>query len=70
MPETCEDVVLSIVGKLLALQKTARKRGLTTTLSIGVVVYLSPPENVDKMIRRADAPHVFREDRRQERYQV
>jgi diguanylate cyclase (GGDEF)-like protein len=55
MPETGEDVALNVVGKLLTLQKTALTRGLTTTLSIGMVVYLSPPENVDEMIRRADA---------------
>ena len=55
MPETGADVALNVVGKVLALQGIAQKRGLTITLSIGMVVYLSPPENVEEMIKRADA---------------
>ena len=56
MPETGADVALNVVGKVHALQDIAAwKRGLTVTLSIGMVVYLSPPENVEEMIRRADA---------------
>ncbi len=55
MPETGEDVALNVVGKVRALQDIAQKRGLTITLSIGMVIYLSPPENVEEMIKRADA---------------
>ena len=55
MPETGEDVALNVVGKVHSLQDLAQKRGLTITLSIGMVVYLSPPENVEEMIKRADA---------------
>lgn len=55
MPETGADVALNVVGKVHALHDIAWKRGLTVTLSIGMVVYLSPPENVDGMIKRADA---------------
>ena len=55
MPETGADVALNVVGKVCALQDIAQKRGLTITLSIGMVIYLSPPENVDEMIKRADA---------------
>ncbi len=59
MPETGEDVALNVVGKVCALQDIAQKRGLMITLSIGMVVYLSPPENVEEMIRRADALMYF-----------
>ncbi|MEK6699641.1 MAG: GGDEF domain-containing protein [Nitrospirota bacterium] len=55
MPETGEDVALNVVGKVRALQDIAQKRGLTITLSIGMVIYLSPPDNVEEMIKRADA---------------
>ena len=55
MPETGEDVALNVVGKVRALRDIAQKRGLTITLSIGMVIYLSPPDNVEEMIKRADA---------------
>ena len=55
MPETGADVALNVVGKALALQDIVKKRGLTITLSVGMVVYLNPPDNVDEMIKRADA---------------
>ena len=55
MPETGADAALNVVDKVRALQDIAQNRGLTITLSIGMVVYLSPPENVEEMIKRADA---------------
>jgi diguanylate cyclase (GGDEF)-like protein len=55
LPETGADVALNVVNNVLVLQDIAQKRGLTITLSIGMVVYLSPPENVEEMIKRADA---------------
>jgi len=55
MPETGADVALNVVGKVHALRDIAPKRGLTITLSIGMVVYLSPPENIEEMVKRADA---------------
>lgn len=55
MPETGADVALNVVNKVLALQDIAQKRRLAVTLSIGMVVYLYPPENVDEMIKKADA---------------
>ncbi len=55
MPETGADAALNVVDKVLDLQDLSQKRGLAITLSIGMVVYLSPPENVDAMIKRADA---------------
>ncbi|RPI78673.1 MAG: diguanylate cyclase [Desulfobacteraceae bacterium] len=55
MPETAADVALSVAGKVHKLQDIVRKKGLTITLSIGMVVYLKPPENIEEMIQRADA---------------
>jgi len=55
MPETGADVALNVVGKVHSLQDIAQNEGLTITLSIGMVVYLSPPEDVEEMIKRADA---------------
>ena len=55
MPETGADAALNVVDKVRAFQDIAQNRGLTITLSIGMVVYLSPPENVEEMIKRADA---------------
>ena len=54
MPETGEDIALHVVGKALNIKDIAQKRGLAITLSIGTVIYLSPPENVEEMIIRAD----------------
>lgn len=72
MPETGADVALNVVGKVHTLQDIAQKRGLTITLSIGMVVYLSPPENVEETIQRAEGrcTHVFGEGGWQEQYQV
>jgi len=55
MPEAGADVALNVVGKVHALRDIARKKGVTITLSIGMVVYLSPPENIEEMVKRADA---------------
>jgi len=54
MPETGEDIAPHVVGKALNVKDIAQKRGLAITLSIGTVIYLSPPENVEEMITRAD----------------
>lgn len=54
MPETGADAALNAVRKIQALQNIIQKKGLTVTLSIGMVSYLIPSENVEEMIRRAD----------------
>jgi len=55
MPETGADVALNVGSKAHDLQNIAQKSGLTITLSIGMVVYLSPPENIEEMVKKADA---------------
>jgi diguanylate cyclase (GGDEF)-like protein len=55
LPETgyeASDVVVRKVRE--SMLAAMRRRGWPVTFSIGVVTFLTPPENVDSMIRKAD----------------
>jgi diguanylate cyclase (GGDEF)-like protein len=55
LPNTSRDAAQKVLEKLLTmLTRSMRQHRWPVTFSIGGVTFLSPPENIDKMIKRAD----------------
>ena len=55
LPNTSRDAARKVLEKLLTmLSRSMRQHRWPVTFSIGGVTFLSPPENIDEMIKRAD----------------
>lgn len=55
LPNTSRDAAQKVLEELLAiLSQSMRQYRWPVTFSIGGVTFLSPPENIDEMIKRAD----------------
>ncbi len=55
LPETEAEAARAVLGKIQnKLRRSLRDAGLPVTLSVGAVIYLSPPDSVDAMIHEAD----------------
>jgi len=56
LPETTYEGAAIVMGRLRnLLADTMRKNGWSSTFSMGVVTYKTPPDDVDMMIKKSDA---------------
>lgn len=55
LPNTSKDAAQKVLEKLLILlTRSMRQHRWPVTFSVGAVTFLSPPENIHAMIKRAD----------------